>query len=114
LKSKFILNLTKLIGIKPIAVMEKPGILKSKLPGFFTEKSMEKRIVNNVIKKAKKEVCYDMIISHVQNPKAIERIHKKIMKKIKINDYYTTEASPVVGTNTGKGTVIVSLFPSID
>ncbi|MCK4896865.1 MAG: DegV family EDD domain-containing protein, partial [Candidatus Heimdallarchaeota archaeon] len=40
LKSKLILNLAKSIKIKPVAVMEKPGILKSTLPGFFTNKSM--------------------------------------------------------------------------
>jgi len=114
LKSKFVLNLTKSIGLKPIAIMERPGVLKSTLPGFFTEKSMEKRIANIVIKKAKKDVWYNMVISHVQNPKAINRVYQRITKKVKINDFYTTEASPVVGTNTGKGTVVVSLLPPID
>ncbi len=113
LKSKFIFNLTKIIGIKPIAIMELPGVLKSKLPGFFTEKSMEKRITNTVMKKAKKDRSYDMVISHVENPKGSQRIAKNIIKKLNIIEHYTTEASPVVGTNTGEGTIIVSLLPSI-
>lgn len=114
LKSKFVLNLTKIIGIKPIAIMEKPGILKSRFPGFFTEKSMEKRIIRTVKKKVKTGISYDMVISHVENPKGIKRISKNILKEINIKEYYTTEASPIVGTNTGKGTIVVSLLPSID
>ncbi len=113
LKSKFILNLTKIMGIKPIAIMELPGVLKSTLPGFFTEKSMEKRIIKTVMKKAKRDRTYDMVISHVENSKGSQRIAKKIIKNLNIKEHYTTEASPVVGTNTGEGTIIVSLLPSI-
>jgi DegV family protein with EDD domain len=114
LKSKFILNLTKIIGIKPIAIMELPGVLKSRLPGFFTEKSMERRIVKTVMKKTKRERTYDMIVSHVENSEGCQRVVKKIINNLNIKEHYTTEASPVVGTNTGEGTIVVSLLPSID
>jgi len=113
LKSKFVLNLTKFIRIKPIAIMERPGVLVSTLPAFFTNKHMESRLKNIVVKRVKKDTSYDMIISHVENSDGAGRIAKKIMKKVKINDFYITDASPIIGTNTGFGTIIVSLVPSL-
>lgn len=113
LKSKFILNLTKLIGIKPIAVMEQPGKLVSKLPGFVFGFHMENRLTNIIVKRAKKDITYDMIISHVENPKGSKRIANKIKKKLKIRDFYVTDAAPIIGSNTGMKTIIVSVVPSI-
>lgn len=114
LKSKFILNLTKLIGIKPIAVMEQPGKLVSKLPGFVFGFHMENRLTNIIVKRAKKDITYDMIISHVENLKGSTRIANKIKKKLKIRDFYVTDAEPIIGSNTGMKTIIVSVVPSID
>ncbi len=113
LKSKFILNLTKLIGIKPIAVMERPGILVSKLPGFVFGFHMENRLTNIIVKRANKDIFYDMIISHVDNLKGSTRIANKIKKKLKIKDFYVTDAAPIIGSNTGMKTIIVSVVPSI-
>ncbi|MHA1954250.1 MAG: DegV family protein, partial [Candidatus Heimdallarchaeaceae archaeon] len=113
-KSKFALYLTKIIGIKPIAVMEHPGVLVSKLPGFFLQSHMEKRLVNIVHKRAKRELFYDLIVSNVENLKGAERVAELIKKRVKIKNNYITDCSPIVGTNTGEGTIIVSLIPSID
>ena len=113
LKSKFILNLTKMIKIKPIAVMERPGILVSTLPGFIFSAHMERRLSKIIVKRAKREITYDMILSHVDNLEGSERIANKIMKKVSITKVYYTKASPIVGSNTGKRTIIVSLVPSI-
>ncbi len=112
LKSKLVLNLTKLIKIKPVAVMEKPGILKSKLPGFFTNKSMAKRLISLAIKNVDKSLSYDLVISHVENQEGVDYIIKKLCKKLKINRYFVTPASPIIGTSTGVGTIILSLLPS--
>ncbi len=113
-KSKFALYLTKIIGIKPIAVMERPGVLVSKLPGFFLQSHMEKRLANIVYKRAKRELVYNLIVSNVENLKGAERITELIKKKVNIKENYITDCSPIVGTNTGEGTIIVSLIPSID
>ncbi len=101
LKSKFVLNLTKSIKIKPVAVMEKPGILQSTLPGFFTNKSMAKRLISLAIKNVNKSLSYDLVISHVENQEGVDIIIKKLCKKLKINRYFVTPASPIIGTSTG-------------
>ncbi len=113
LKSKFILNLTKMIKIKPIAVMERPGKLVSTIPGFILGSHMERRLSNIVIKRAKKQIRYDMILSHVDNLEGSKRIANRIKKKVNINNVFYTKASPIVGSNTGKKTIIVSLVPSV-
>lgn len=114
LKSKFILNLTKIIKIKPVAVMERPGVLVSQLPGFFSGKHMERRLIKIILKRAKREIAYDMIVSHVKNLEGSERIISILKKRLNISTTYITEASPIVGTNTGMHTIIVSLIPSVD
>ncbi|MCG3226489.1 MAG: DegV family protein [Candidatus Heimdallarchaeota archaeon] len=55
-----------------------------------------------------------MIVSHVENPEAANKIIEAIKKKFKINKCLMTLAAPVVGTHTGWGTVIVCLLPSIE
>jgi DegV family protein with EDD domain len=112
LKSKFILNLTKAIKIKPVAIMEKPGVLQNTLPGFFTNKSMAKRLANLAIKNVDKSLSYDLVISHVENQEGVDQIIKKLCKKLKVDRYFVTPASPIIGTSTGIGTIIVSLLPS--
>ncbi len=112
LKSKIVLKLTKAIKIKPVAIMEKPGILQNTLPGFFTNKSMAKRLSNLAIKNVDKTVSYDLVISHVENKEGVDLIIKKLCKKLKIHRYFVTPASPIIGTSTGVGTIILSLLPS--
>jgi fatty acid-binding protein DegV len=112
LKSKFILNLTKAIKIKPVVVMEKPGKLQSVFPGFFTNKSLAKRLANLAIKNVDKSLSYDLVISHVENQEGVDLIFNKLCEKIEINRYFVTPASPIIGTSTGVGTIIVSLLPS--
>ncbi len=114
LNSKFALYLTKLLRIKPIIKMENPGDLHSKFPGLFFKWTMIRRIVRMAIKELKKDIDYDMIVSHVGNLKGAEKIVKKIIKKLSINRHYITFAAPVVGTHTGWGTVLLSLLPSIE
>ncbi|MHA1828325.1 MAG: DegV family protein [Candidatus Heimdallarchaeaceae archaeon] len=111
IKSKFILNLTKFIKIKPIAYMERPGKLVSKLPGLFFGTHMEKRLVDLVLKNAKKETTYELLISHVENFKGAKRVESKLKSKLNLSESYITNASPIIGTNTGEGTIIVSLIP---
>ncbi len=113
LKSKIILNLTKLIGIKPIAEMERPGSLESRLPGFFTNRSMLNRLTKLAIKGTDGSTIYDMVICHVNNLKGAQIIIKKLEKKRKINRSFVTLATPIIGSNTGMGTIIVSLLPNI-
>ncbi|MBY8999771.1 MAG: DegV family protein [Candidatus Heimdallarchaeota archaeon] len=112
LKSKFVLWLTKTIKIKPVAIMQKPGILKSTLPGFFTNRSMTRRLANIAIRDTNKTIAYDLIISHVENQEGAEIIKQKLLKKLKINRFFITPVSPIIGTSTGIGTIIVSLLPS--
>jgi len=112
-QSKFLLNLTKFIKIKPTVVMERPGKVVSKLPAFFSEFKMEKRLIKLVLKRAKKDKLYDVIISHVENEEGAERLIKKVRDKVRIGKSFITDASPIIGTNTGKGTIIVSLVPSL-
>ena len=73
----------------------------------------DRRIVRTAIKELKKDIHYDMIVSHVGNLKGAEKIVKKITKKLKINRHYITFAAPVVGTHTGWGTILLSLLPTV-
>lgn len=115
LKSKLLLKLTKLMGIKPVAQMlSPPGILKSAFPGLLTTKNMEKRLVTLILKSANRSKTYNIIVSHVENEEGAKRIVKQLKEKITLQDMYITEASPIIGTNTGKNTIIVSLLPTID
>ena len=114
LKSKSVLYLTKLIGIKPIAIMERPGELVSVVPGFFFKSHMERRLANIIISRAKKEKSYDLIISNVENIKGAKSVTNLIKKKLKIKEDYITDCSPIIGTNTGEGTIIIGLIPSSD
>ncbi len=113
LKSKIILNLTKLIGIKPIAEMERPGSLESTLPAFFTNKSMINKLTRLALKGTNSTLKYDLVISHVNNKSGAETIIKKLEKKRNINRSFVTPATPIIGSNTGMGTIIVSLLPTI-
>jgi DegV family protein with EDD domain len=110
--SKFVFYLTKFIGIKPIAVMERPGIMISKFPAFFTKSNMEKRLAKIIAKKAKKGTIYNLLVSNVENLTGAERVSKLIQKKIKIKESYITDSSPIVGTNTGEGTIIAGIVPA--
>jgi len=113
LKSKIILNLTKILGIKPIAEMERPGTLESTLPAFFTNKSMINRLIRLALKGTNPSISYDLMISHVNNKNGAENIINRLEKKRKIRRSFITQATPIVGSNTGMGTIIVSLLPSI-
>ncbi|MCE7742950.1 MAG: DegV family protein [Candidatus Heimdallarchaeota archaeon] len=113
LKSKFILNLTKLIGIKPIAEMERPGSLESRLPGFFTNRSMINRLTKLALKGTNSTTTYNLVICHVNNQEGANTIIKRLKKKRKIDRSYVTPATPIIGSNTGMGTIIVSLLPAI-
>ncbi|MHA1400683.1 MAG: DegV family protein [Candidatus Heimdallarchaeaceae archaeon] len=114
LKSKTLLELTRFLKIKPVATMEIPGKLKSRFPGLFFKKSMEKRLIHLILKKAKKEMEYDMIITHLENEKGVEHIIRELKRKLKIKEYYQSLCSPIIGTNTGEGTIILSLVPTIN
>ena len=114
LDSKFALYLTKLLRIKPIVKMVPPGILESRFPGLFLKRTMITRLKRMVYRDLNKDVVYDMIVSHVENPKAATKIINEIKKKFKINKCLITFAAAVVGTHTGWGTVLVSLLPSIE
>ena len=113
LKSKFILNLTKFIGIKPIAEMERPGTLESRIPAFFTNNAMIRRLAKLAIKGTDPNIEYNVVVCHVNNQKGSEVIVEKLEKKRKIGRSFITFATPIVGSNTGMGTIIVSLFPAI-
>jgi len=114
LKSKFILNATKFIRIKPIIVLEEKGDLQSKLPGFFFEKHMLRRLINTTLKKVNRNLVFDMVISHISNESGAEKLKHKIKKKLKIRKEYVTIATPLVGTHTGKRTLILSLVPVLE
>ena len=113
LKSKFILNLTKMIGIKPIAEMERPGTLESRIPAFFTNRSMINKLTRLAIKGTDSDIKYDLVISHVNNQEGAEKIAKRLAKKRQISRSFVTPGTPLIGSTTGMGTIIVSLLPSI-
>ena len=112
MKSKFIYNLTKLLMIKPILILENE-VLKPKIPGFFTENHMMNRLVKIVLKNINRNLTFDIVISHVDNLEGANKLLTKISNKIKIKETYITSATPLVGTHTGWNTVILSLVPSI-
>lgn len=114
LKSKFILNTTKFLRIKPILVLEEKKVLQPKFPGFFTENQMLKRILNAALKRVNRDLVFDMVISHVGNPTGANKLREKIGDKLKIRNEYITIATPLVGTHTGKKTIILSLVPIFD
>ncbi|NPD88383.1 MAG: DegV family protein [Asgard group archaeon] len=114
LESKFVLYLTKFLKIKPIVKMVPPGTLESRFPGLFLKRTIITRLKKMAYKDLERDLEYDMIVSHVENPKAANKIISEIKKKIKIKKCLITFAAPVVGTHTGWGTVLVSLLPSIE
>ena len=113
LKSKFILNTTKFLRIKPILILEEKKVLQPKFPGFFTENQMLKRILRATLKRINRNLFFDMVISHVENPTGANKLREKIIGKLNIRNEYVTIATPLVGTHTGKRTVILSLVPVI-
>ena len=114
IKSKSILYLTKMIGIKPIAQMERPGKLVPTTPAFFSKKGMLRKLLKLAIKGTDENIKYDLVISHVENYKGAQFIAEKLKKARKINRDFITFASPIIGSNTGMGTIIVSLLPSLE
>jgi DegV family protein with EDD domain len=111
IKSKFILNVTKLLRIKPILVLEKQKTLQPKFPGFFSENQMLNRMLKAAYKRVNRNLLFDMVISHVNNPIGAYKLRKKLGDKLKIRNEYITIATPLVGTHTGHKTVILSLVP---
>ncbi len=114
LDSKLVLYLTKFLRIKPVVKMVPPGVLESRFPGLFLKRTMVTRLKRMAYKELNTDLEYDMIVSHVENPEAANKIIEAIKKKFKINKCLMTLAAPVVGTHTGWGTVIVCLLPSIE
>ncbi len=114
LKSKFILNATKFMRIKPILILQDKKTLEPKFPGFFSEKQMLKRILKVSSKQVNRDLVFDMVISHVNNLAGAEKLAIKIREKLKIRNEFVTIATPIVGTHTGKKTIILSLVPVID
>lgn len=114
LKSKYLLYLTKLIGVKPIAQMERPGKLVSAIPVFFSKKGMLRKLLKLALKGTNEEIKYNLVISHVENIAGAQYIANKLKAKRKIDRDFITSAAPIIGSNTGKGTIIVSLLPSLD
>lgn len=114
IKSKFILFLTKMIGVKPIAQMERPGKLVSTVPVFFSKKGMVKKLLKLAIKGTVADIKYNLVISHVDNLRGAQYILDNLKKNRKIDRSFITFASPIIGSNTGMGTIIVSLLPSLD
>jgi fatty acid-binding protein DegV len=99
------------LRIKPILILEERKVLQPKFPGFFSEKQMIRRIIKASLRRIDKNLVYDMVISHVQNPEGAERLRKAIKDKLNILNEYNTIATPLVGTHTGQRTVILSLVP---
>jgi DegV family protein with EDD domain len=114
IKSKFVLYLTKIIGVKPIAQMERPGILVSSIPVFFSKKGMVKKLLKLAIKGTDEKTKYNIVISHVDNLEGAKYLCENLKKARNIDRTFITYASPIVGSNTGMGTIIVSLLPSFD
>jgi len=114
IKSKLILYLTKMIGVKPIAQMERPGKLVSSTPVFFSKKGMVKKLLKLAVKGTEENTKYNLIISHVSNLRGAQYILENLKKVRNIDRAFITFASPIIGSNTGMGTIIVSLLPSLD
>ncbi|NPD87653.1 MAG: DegV family protein [Asgard group archaeon] len=111
LKSKFILKTTNFLRIKPILVLEEKKVLQPKFPGLFSENQMLNRMLKASLKRVNKNLIFDMVISHVANPRGASKLRDKIKNRLKIRNEYFTIATPLVGTHTGKKTVILSLVP---
>ena len=114
IKSKFILNITKFFRIKPILVLEDRKTLQPKFPGFFSENQMLKRMLKATFKRVNRNLLFDMVISHVNNPIGANKLREKLGDKLNIRNEYITIATPLVGTHTGQKTVILSLVPVLN
>ncbi len=114
LTSKFVLYLTRFIGVKPIFVIERPGIPKSRFPGFFSNISMERRLVKLTKRKLNTQKQYSIMISHVNNIEGMERIVSEMKNIGNITNIYTTDCSPIIGTYAGPEAIVISSLPSLD
>ncbi|UJG41723.1 MAG: DegV family protein [Candidatus Heimdallarchaeum aukensis] len=114
LKSKLLLDFTRFMKVKPVAIMSKQGKLISKFPGLFFKRSMVKRLVHLTLSKIKNGWKYNMIITHLNNEQGVEYIENKLKQKVELSSIYKSVCSPIIGVNTGEGTIIVSLVPTIE
>lgn len=55
-----------------------------------------------------------MIITHLNNEQGVEYIENKLKQKVELSSIYKSVCSPIIGVNTGEGTIIVSLVPTIE
>lgn len=113
LTSKFVLYLTRFIRVKPIFVIERPGIPKSRFPGFFSNMSMERRLVKLTRRKLSNQKQYSIMISHVNNIEGMERIVSEMRNIENITNIYTTDCSPIIGTYAGPEAIVISSLPSL-
>lgn len=74
--------------------------------------------VKKIIAKAEEDtdanIEYNLIVSHVQNEKLGKKLENKIKQVRKIKDTKIWEISPCVANSLGYGTVMITLYPTLD
>lgn len=106
------------ILIKPISLIQKLGIRplvalkngKVKFLGLRFGKNMAKVLAREVERLGEgKEIR--VAIAQADNERAAENLKRELEKKPKVKILFISSVSPVVGTHTGPGTLIVGFHP---
>ena len=113
-------NLPK-IFIKPVSFIQKMGIrflvgLKAGKVKFFgvTLGKDVARILSEEIQKQRKGKKIRVAIAHADAERVAEKLRSDLEKKEGIEVSFVSPVSPVVGTHTGPGAVLVAFYPIDD
>ena len=73
-----------------------------------------KKIIAKAEEDTDANIEYNLIVSHVQNEKLGKKLENKIKKVRKIKDIKYWEISPCVANSLGYGTVMITLYPTLN
>jgi acyl-phosphate glycerol 3-phosphate acyltransferase len=105
-------------AVKPLSLLQKAGIKvlievengKAKFLGIRLGKDAVKVLVKEIEKKREgKEI--KLAIAQADNLKMAEELKKELEKKQKVKVLFISSVSPIVGTYTGPGSILVAFHP---
>jgi len=94
-------------GIRPIIILKKGKI---RLSGIRFGKDIAKLLAKEVNKLGKRKRI-KVAIAHADNPEAASKLKKELGSIPGVELLFVSSVSPVVGTHTGPGALMVALYP---
>ncbi|MHA1304270.1 MAG: DegV family protein [Candidatus Heimdallarchaeaceae archaeon] len=112
-KSAILYQLTRLLRLNIVVTIKRPGVVRAQSVGFFSRKLIIFRMLHFLKRRTKRDVTYDLLISHIDNQEGVNELIMKLKKQRKIREIYTQTATPLIGTFTGPKTIIAAVMPII-